>query len=266
MRSLALVLSLLVATHARAEDLTYAKVAADPKPYKGKVVHLVFDHTHVQTKVNALLAHRGITDSNHFQVSTLFRKGGTGLILLVKRKKAPVVKFLRETKRNTKIVLTGEVDKLSGDSGAVWYYLDISGARLHQAPKKKTTEPEKNPRPELTGGSKSKYTPVDPKALAKDPEKYHDKKIELVVPWLGYQKRVMPAAVALLGGKAEHYRSIRLGRAAGLVKRSNKKAIAVFDGLKPLVNKVRVRGVLKVKRAGWGLQVAMRVDEALPAR
>lgn len=258
----------LVSSPALADELTFAKLGSDPTPYRGKVVRFSVEWTRIQERVNPLLASRGIDSDDYFQVQTIGRKGGS-MGLLVRRKNTRAVAALRRFEARQKVWLTGEVERLSANNGAVYYFVDIASA-VAAAPEK----PAKQGRdkPELTGGSKKKYLELDPKTLQTDPQRYHGKAVQLpTAPYIATMRQVSPQLLALAGltkAKPGDVVGIRVGRGIALVPKTAKAAFAAVKALKPLRDRVVLRGTLKVGQQGRRTQAVLVVDELhrAPAR
>jgi len=227
MRIAAIIVGLLLATVAQAGGpLEFKELNGNPSKYSGKQVTFRFSFTRIQPSVNKVLARRGIKDSNYVEIQTAWRPASqTGLILLVSQKKGALIKALRDTKRRSALYLSGSVRHLTGDQGARWYYVDVTG----MTPVKKKSE--KKPAETKKSGSK-KATAVSLKALLASPAKYVGKKIKLSAVYLGEPKEIKPLVARLT--KLDPQKQLIMGlakRTVAIIRKSDKKSRKTLKGM-----------------------------------
>ncbi len=256
-----LVLAIAGASAVAQEIPTFDKIAADPETFHGQLVRFRFDFTRVLPTVNPLLAFRGITSSNHLQVATpLFG----GLTILVNRQREGVVAALKALDTKTEVVITGEIDRLRADNGAVFYYVDVSGVDRVPPPRSTTDPPVVAP--PITGtGEKPLAAPLEPGEVLRTLDTLDGKDVAIRVHYFGLTRDLPAWALESAKLAADGHAMLRGTFGLAVVfPTADKPALERLEALK-LGTVLVARGtVTRVKRGPFtvGVIVAKSIDVA----
>lgn len=259
-----LLLALAAAIPARAEDVpSYQEIASRRSEFDGKVVRFQFTMNRVAPSVQPSLAFRGISDKTHIEIVTPTRpaREGGALLLLVPVKSASLVEQVRSLERRQAIVVTGRVQTLTADSGAIYYYVEVS--RVESEPSGDT--PEEGTR--VDTGEGDAYADAKFADIAADPEAFDGKRIKVTISFGGFERGVPTWACRLAKLSLDSVVAVKGGApgAALLVPRSATEASEVLATM-AIGDRVILAGICRATKVGAIPRTVLVVEKAQPAK
>ncbi|MBI4617267.1 MAG: hypothetical protein HY720_26880 [Planctomycetes bacterium] len=253
------------------EPITYQELANARSEYQGKTVRFTGLFSKTNPSVDPRLAARGITDKSHVAIDTPYRplSEGGSLLLLAPKSNARLIEVIQALRPRQEVVFTGRVLSLTADSGALFYYVLLSGVEV-PAPEENEDEGSGEPEePPATGGSNGKkpdeYVAVEPGELAERAADLGDRKIRIVLPFGGAGRRA-PAWAYRLGGLGPEDSIVVQGLPAFavLVPRSNAAAVEQLEGAER-GTRFAFSGTCRVEPYNRATRVLLLVEKVEPA-